>query len=83
MISSDTLATKTSSTKTLFSFDEDHCDEDGFVKCDENHFDEYHFCLSTKTSSTKMVSLETNATKTILSFDEENFDEDNFVEEKL
>jgi len=24
-------------------FDEDHCDEDGFIEWDEDHFDEDHF----------------------------------------
>ena len=45
MISSETVATKTTSTKTLLSFDEDHCDEDDFVGdyCDKDHFDEDPF----------------------------------------
>ena len=44
MISSETIAMKTTSTKTLLSFNEDHCDEDDFVGdyCDEVHFDEDH-----------------------------------------
>ena len=31
MVSSETNATKTISTKTILSFDEDQCDEDGFI----------------------------------------------------
>ena len=40
MVLSETIVMKTTSTKTILSFDEDHCDEDGFVECDEDHFDE-------------------------------------------
>jgi len=39
------VSSETNATKTILSFDEDHCDEDDFVGnyCDEDYFDEDHF----------------------------------------
>ena len=76
------VSSETNATKTILSFDEDQCDEDGFVRdyCDEDHFKLQRRPFCRREILMKIIFSNRNSDED--HFVEDNFDKDNFDEEK-